>query len=429
MASNLLMILLIAVIVYLLISGYSMFVPLIVSTVVLIKINAPALSLTMVIQQFVEGVSTYVLLSIPLFVFAADIMTYGKTATRLVDFVKAFVGHIHGGLAITVAGACTMFGAISGSGNATVVAIGKPMRGKMIESGYDETNTDALICSAATIAALIPPSINMIMYSVMTGTSVGEMFLAGIFPGILMFVIFAVMNYFHAKKNNIPRSDRMSWRDRLKVVRKSLLALGFPVLVVGGIYSGLFSPTEAAAMSVFYAVICEMVIYRTVKIKDLVKIALSSAVMTATIFILIAVGQGFSWIIAFLQIPQLLAGALIGSSASVIKICLIISLFFLVACMFVDQIVAMLILLPILFPIAQTAGIDPIYLGVLVCFQSALGFVTPPFGSNIFVACAAFDRPYGKVIKGLPKYLLAFLIVSILYLVFPKLAFVYRIFQ
>lgn len=421
-------ILVILFIVFLMVGGFGLIIPLIGGTVALIVLNNATLDMIMIIQQYVAGVSTFALLAIPMFIFAAEIMSFGNTANSLVEVVKAYCGHIFGGLAITVAGACTAFGAISGSANATVVAIGKPMRQRMLDSGYDLKNTDALICSSAIIASLIPPSINMVMYCVLSNTSVGELFIAGVIPGASIFTIFSIFNYFHAKNNQIPRTKRLSWKERLHVTKKGALALGFPILIVGGIYSGLFTATEAAAASVVYAMICEMLIFKTVKIRDLRKLALSTAVMTGSIFILIAVGQGFSWVIAYLQIPQAIVSSMLGTDPSSIRILLVVSLAFFIGCMFVDQIVAMLILLPIFMPPALAAGIDPVYLGVVISVQAAIGCVTPPFGSNIFVACAAFNQPYAKVIKGLPPYLIILITYSLLILFVPELVTVYKIF-
>ena len=386
----------------------------------------PDMNMMFLIQQDISGVSNFTLVAIPMFIFAADIMSFGMTANHLVDLIKSFCGHIYGGLAITVAGACTLFGAISGSGNATVVAIGKPMRERMVASGYDQRNTDALICSSATIATLIPPSINMIMYCILTGASIGELFIAGIIPGLIVFLFFAVYNYFYAKKHNIPRSERVSFRGRLTVLRKTILALGFPVLIVGGIYSGIFTPTEAAAASVFYALICEMFVYRTMNLKDLIAVAENSAIMTSAIFILIGMGQGFSWVIAYFDIPTALTLAAMEHIHSQIGMAILISIAFWIACMLVDQIVAMILLIPLVFPMASAMGMDPIYVGVLVCLQAAIGFITPPFGSNIFVACAAFKRPYIEIVKGLPAYLIILFVISVSYILFPDLALIYR---
>lgn len=413
----------------LLVLGFPLYITMILTTLLTFVIFISSMDLSMVVQQTINGISTYVLLAIPMFIFAANIMTAGQTATRLVNFVKAFIGHIYGGLGISLAGACTIFGAISGSTQATVVAIGKPMRSNLIQSGYKSTDVNALIVSSANLAALIPPSIGMIIYCVLTGVSVGEMFMAGVGPGIAIFLMFAIYSYFHARIRKIPRTSKTSWREKLLITRSSLLPLGFPVVILGGIYSGIFSPTEAAAISVVYALICEMFIYKSVKLKDLYKIALSTGAVTAVVFILIAVGQAFSWLITYARIPQELTTLVLGDNPSAIKILIIVSIFFFVACMFVDPIVATLILVPIFYPVAVQAGVDPIHLGIIVVLQSAIGGVTPPFGANLFTASAAFNEPFANVVKGTPPYLLMFIIFSIVIIFVPEIATIYRFFM
>lgn len=408
--------------------GFPMFMTLGLTSVIVAVCFLPSLNPVILMQQMIDGISSFVLLAIPMYIFAADIMTRGFIATRLIDLVKAFVGHVYGGLGISLAGACTIFGAISGSTQATVAAIGKPMRSGMIDSGYRPQDVNALIISAANLAGLIPPSIGMIVYCVLTSVSVGELFVAGVGPGLFIFLMFSIYNYFHSRKLNIPRTERASWGKRLVTLKRALLALGFPVIIVGGIYSGTFSPTEAAAVSVLYAVICEMFIYRVVKIKDIYEIALSTGAITSALFILIAVGQSFSWLLTYARIPQELTMLFLGTDPSAIRILFMVTIFFFFACMFVDPIVANLILVPIFYPVAVRAGIDPIHLGIVVTLQSLIGGVTPPFGSNIFVACAAFNETYWDVIKGIVPYILMFLFFSILIIYVPEVATVYRFF-
>lgn len=408
--------------------GFPMFMTLGLTSVIVAVGFLPGLNPVILMQQMIDGISSFVLLAIPMYIFAADIMTRGYIATRLIDLVKAFVGHVYGGLGISLAGACTIFGAISGSTQATVAAIGKPMRSGMIDSGYRPQDVNALIISAANLAGLIPPSIGMIVYCVLTSVSVGELFVAGVGPGLLIFLMFSVYNYFHSRKLNIPRSERTPWKGRLKTLKRALLALGFPVIIVGGIYSGTFSPTEAAAVSVLYAVICEMFVYRVVRIKDIYDIALSTGAITSALFILIAVGQSFSWLLTYARIPQELTMLFLGTDPSAIKILFMVTVFFFFACMFVDPIVANLILVPIFYPVAVRAGIDPIHLGIVVTLQSLIGGITPPFGSNIFVACAAFNETYWDVIKGIIPYVLIFLFFSVLIIYVPEVATIYRFF-
>lgn len=408
--------------------GFPMFMTLGLTSVIVAVGFLPSLNPVILMQQMIDGISSFVLLAIPMYIFAADIMTRGYIATRLIDLVKAFVGHVYGGLGISLAGACTIFGAISGSTQATVAAIGKPMRSGMIDSGYRSQDVNALIISAANLAGLIPPSIGMIVYCVLTSVSVGELFVAGVGPGLFIFVMFSVYNYFHSRKLNIPRSERAPWGKRLKTLKRALLALGFPVIIVGGIYSGTFSPTEAAAVSVLYAVTCEMFVYRVIRIKDIYDIALSTGAITSALFILISVGQSFSWLLTYARIPQELTMLFLGTDPSAIKILFMVTIFFFFACMFVDPIVANLILVPIFYPVAVRAGIDPIHLGIVVTLQSLIGGITPPFGSNIFVACAAFNETYWDVIRGILPYLLMFLFFSVLIIYVPEVATIYRFF-
>jgi tripartite ATP-independent transporter DctM subunit len=405
--------------------GFPMFMSMVAASLVALPVFASNINLTFFIQQLVSGISVYVLLAIPMFIFAADIMSAGKTANRLVDLVRAFVGHIYGGLGITVAGTCTLFGAISGSSQATTVAIGRTLRGRLIDSGYKPEDVNGLIVSSANIAVLIPPSITMIMYAVLTGTSVGDLFIAGILPGILIFLMFAVYNYIRARALDIPRTEKTKISEKFAALKEAIIPLGFPVIIVGGIYSGTFSPTEAAAISVLYAFICEVFIFKTLTLRDIYKISLSTATITAAIFILIAAGQAFSWLITYLQIPQILVDMFLGPNPSQLAVLYIVTIFFFIACMFVDQVVAFLILLPIFFPVAMQAGIHPIHLGIVVSIQSAIGGVSPPFGVNIFTACAAFDESYLKVLKGLPAYMIMYLIISLLSIHVPIMSTVF----
>ena len=412
-----------------LILGFPMFMTLGFTAMLTITFFFPGLNPTIMMQQTINGISTFVLSAIPMFILAADIMVMGHTANRLIDLVKVFLGHVHGGLGISLAGACTVFGAISGSTQATVVAIGKPMRQSLIDAGYRSTDVNALIISAANIATLIPPSIGMIVYCVLTNTSVAELFIAGIAPGLLTFTMFAIYNYFHEKKRGTPLAKRASWKERWACIKRSLLSLGFPALIIGGIYTGTFSPTEAAAISVLYAIICEMFVYKTITLKDIYGAAFSTAMITSALFILIAVGQAFSWLITYVRLPQEITPLILGTDPSAIKVLIVVTIFFLVSCMFVDPIVANLVLVPLFFPVAIKAGVDPIQLGIVITLQSGIGGVTPPFGCNIFTACAAFNETYLNVIRRLTPYMIMFIILSILVIYVPQISTVYRLFM
>ena len=229
----------------------------------------------------------------------------------------------------------------------------------------------------------------------------------GIGPGILFFLCFSVYQYFHSKKLNIPREKKLTWKERGQALKKGILPLGFPVIIVGSIYSGIASPTEAAAISVLYALILEMVVYRTIKIKDLGRIALSTGAVTGTLFILLASGQIFSLVLTYANVPQMIATNVLGADPSMTVILLWVTVFFFIAGMFVDPLIAVVVVTPIFYGPAMAAGIDPIWLGIIITVQCILGAISPPFGCNIFTACAAFDVSYMKVVKGLPVYLLS----------------------
>ncbi len=405
-----------------LLMGFPLFVGLIMAPLTVANVYFPNLSLDLITQQLVAGISSSGLLAIPMFVLSAEIMCSGQTAKRLLDFIDSFMGHIHGGLAITAEATCTMFGAISGSAMATMVAIGKTMRPGLLNSGYKDSHIIAMLMTASNVALLIPPSVVMIMYCVVTGTSVSDMFLAGLVPGVLLFILFAVYDYFYARFNHIKTRERKSWGERLISLKRALLTLGLPVIILGGIYSGFASPTEAAAISVLYALLLEVVVYRSITLREIPKIAYSTSIVTAAVFVLIAAGQVFSWVITYVNIPNMLANAVLSLNPSANLILLITSFIFFIACMFVDCMPVILILIPIIFPIAVGAGIDPIHLGVLVVAQSAIGSITPPFGANIFTACVIFEKKFVEVMSGVYPYLIIFILYSIVLIFVPQIS-------
>ncbi|AMQ88903.1 TRAP transporter large permease [Marinobacter sp. LQ44] len=378
------------------------------------------------IQQMMGGIRPASLIAVPMFILAADIMTRGQSADRLINMVMAFIGHIKGGLAISTATSCTLFGAVSGSTQATVVAVGSPLRPKMLKAGYSDPFTLALIINASDIAFLIPPSIGMIIYGVISETSIAELFIAGIGPGILILFMFSLYCLFYAYKHNVPTEEKASWKQRALSVRDASWPLMFPVIIVGGIYGGIFSPTEAAAVCVLYAFLLEFVIFRSLKLKDVYKIAKSTGLITAVVFILVAVGNGFSWIISFAQIPQAILETVGVNEAGPVGVLIAICIAFFIACMFVDPIVVILVLTPIFAPAIQATGLDPVLVGVLITLQVAIGSATPPFGCDIFTAIAIFKRPYMEVIRGTPPFIFMLVTAAGLIIAFPDIALFLR---
>ncbi len=411
--------------VVLLLLGFPMMIPLLAASLLAFFVYLP-LGPEIIIQQMLAGIRPAALVAVPMFILAADIITRGRSANRLVDLVLKFVGHVRGGLGISTAAGCTLFGAVSGSTQATVVAIGGPMRPRLLRAGYGDSFSLALIVNASDIAMLIPPSIAMIIYGVISGTSISELFIAGLGPGLLILALFSIYCYVYAVRNGVPSEPRASWGERGRAVVDALWPLGFPVIVVGGIYGGIFSPTEAASVCVIYAIILEMVIFRSIGFRDLLAIAKSTGMITAIVFVLVGAGAAFSWVVSFAQIPQAILGGLGLMEAGPITVLIAISIAFFVGCMFVDPIVVILVLTPIFAPIVSAQGIDPVLVGVIITLQVAIGSATPPFGCDLFTAIAVFKRPYIEVIRGTPPFVAILLAVSVAIILFPQIALFLR---
>jgi tripartite ATP-independent transporter DctM subunit len=420
------LVILFGLMVVLLILSFPMMVPLFMAPLVSIKAYFAGLDPMNLTQQMLAGVKPLSLVAVPMFIFAADIISSGQAARRLTDLVLSFLGHVRGGLAITAVAACTIFGAVSGSCQATVVAIGGALRPRMIEDGYGESFSTGLMINSAGIALLIPPSIAMIIYGVVTGSSVGELFIAGIGPGLLVFVIFSLYCFFAANRLKVRKNAKASWAERGRAFRKAILALGFPVVVLGSIYKGLASPTEASAFAVLYAFVVEVLIYRNLSVKDIYRIALSTGLVTGVVFILLAMGAVFSWLVAFAKIPDQILPGILGTSPSALYLMVIIAISYFVACMFVDSIVAIMILSPIFHPMVMANGLDTVLIGIIVTMQAAIGAVSPPFGCNIFTAMAVFRQSYFSTIKNIWGFLVAYILSVILVIVFPQISLFLR---
>ncbi|WP_045370782.1 TRAP transporter large permease [Vibrio campbellii] len=418
---------LVTVMVILLFLSFPMIVPLAVGALIGL-IHFSQVEPGVVIQQMVTGISPNALIAVPMFILAADIMTRGHTAYNLLGLIQAFVGHLRGGLPITACISCTLFGSVSGSTQATVVTVGQIMRPKLLQAGYKDSFVMALIINASDIAFLIPPSIGLILYGTLANASVGELFIAGIGPGLVLAGLFSLYSYAYSVKHSdsLTLVEKASKAEKLLAIKQAILPLGFPALIIGGIYSGIVTPTEAASFAVLYAIIVECLLYRKLGVKDICDAALNTGLITAVVFVLVGIGQAFSWYISFEQIPQELLAPLELDNASPEYILFIIALTFFVGCMFVDSLVVLLILTPIFMPIVNAAGIDPILVGVMVTLQMAIGSATPPFGCDIFTAIAIFEKPYMEVIRGTLPFFLILILMSALLIFFPEIALLPR---
>ncbi|MFP4157067.1 MAG: TRAP transporter large permease [Opitutales bacterium] len=414
--------------VVLLLLGFPMKIPLFAGAIlgVYLQYDGDFAKTQFIIQQMMAGIRPAALIAVPMFILSADIMTRGKSAEKLIDLVMAFVRHIKGGLAISTSGACALFGAVSGSTQATVVAIGSPLRPRLKEGGYKDSFILALIVNSSDIAFLIPPSIGMIIYGIVAKTSIPELFIAGIGPGILILCLFSIYSFIYASIHKIPTEPKASWCQRGRAVYRAIWPLGFPVIIIGGIFAGIFSPTEAAAVSVGYAILLEGFVFKTMKFKDFHATALSTGLVTAVVFILVGAGSAFAWVLSYAQVPQELLAMIGIDEMGRYGVLFVISAAFFIGCMFVDPIVVILILVPIFAPVVDAAGLDPVLVGTIITLQVAIGSATPPFGCDLFTAIAVFKRPYFEVIKGTPPFIFILLSVALALIFFPQIALFLR---
>ena len=332
------------------------------------------------------GIEKFEIMAIPFFILAGNFLTHGGVARRMIRFATAMVGHFHGGLGLGGVLACALFAAVSGSSPATVVAIGSILLPAMVKAGFPPRFGAGVITTSGALGILIPPSIVMVMYSVATNTSVGALFMAGVVPGLVLAFLLGLTTWYRAWKNNYPRQPKATLPERLKAFKDAFWGLMLIVVVMGGIYSGLFTPTEAAAMSAVYAFIIAVFVYKDLTLKQIPKILLSSANMSAMLLYIITNAVLFSFVMTNENIPQALADVIVGSGLGVIGFLLAVNVILLVAGNFMEPSSIVLIFAPIMFPIAMQLGIDPVHFGILMVVNMEVGMCHPPVGLNLYVA-------------------------------------------
>ena len=332
------------------------------------------------------GIEKFEIMAIPFFILAGNFLTHGGVAKRMINFATSMVGHWYGGLGLAGVLACALFAAVSGSSPATVVAIGSILLPAMIKAGFPNKFGAGVIATSGALGILIPPSIVMVMYSVATNTSVGALFMAGVIPGIALALTLGGVTWYRAKKFNYPRQPKATWGERWTAFRKSVWGLLLIVVVMGGIYTGIFTPTEAAAMSAVYAFICAVFIYRDLGLKDVPKVLLNSANMSAMLLYIITNAVLFSFIMTNENIPQALADWMLGHGLGMIAFLLAVNIILLLAGNFMEPSSIVLIFAPILFPVAMKLGIDPVHFGILMVVNMEVGMCHPPVGLNLYVA-------------------------------------------
>ena len=332
------------------------------------------------------GIEKFEIMAIPFFILAGNFLTHGGVARRMINFATSMVGHWHGGLALAGVVACALFAAVSGSSPATVVAIGSIILPAMVRQGYPKSFGAGVITTSGALGILIPPSIVMVMYSVTTNTSVGQLFMAGVVPGLLLAFLLGLTTWFLAKKHDYPRMPKASWAERWAAFRKSAWGLFLIVIVMGGIYSGKFTPTEAAAMAAVYAFIIAVFVYKDLRLKQVGKVLLDSAAMSAMLLYIITNAILFSFLMTSEQIPQAMAGWITGQGLGTVTFLLVVNVLLLLAGNVMEPSSIVLIMAPILFPVAMKLGIDPVHFGILIVVNMEVGMCHPPVGLNLYVA-------------------------------------------
>ncbi|SDW36280.1 TRAP transporter large permease [Thiocapsa roseopersicina] len=332
------------------------------------------------------GIEKFEIMAIPFFILAGNFLTHGGVARRMIDFATSMVGHYHGGLGLSAVFACALFAAVSGSSPATVVAVGAILLPAMVKQGFPVRFGTGVIASSGGLGILIPPSIVMVMYAVSTNSSVGALFMAGVVPGIVLAFMLGVTTWWIARRNNYPRLPRASWATRFRYWRKSVWGLLLIILVMGGIYSGIFTPTEAAAMSAVYAFVIAVFVYKDMPLSRVPKVLLDSANMSAMLLYIITNAVLFSFLLTYENIPQELAQWMVDTGLGPIGFLLAVNVLLLMAGNIMEPTSVILITAPVLFPVAMALGIDPIHFGVMIVVNMEIGMITPPVGLNLYVA-------------------------------------------
>ncbi|WP_296805386.1 TRAP transporter large permease subunit [Thiocapsa sp.] len=332
------------------------------------------------------GIEKFEIMAIPFFILAGNFLTHGGVARRMIDFATSMVGHYHGGLGLSAVFACALFAAVSGSSPATVVAVGAILLPAMVKQGFPVRFGTGVIASSGGLGILIPPSIVMVMYAVSTNSSVGALFMAGVIPGIVLGFMLGITTWWIARRNNYPRLPRASWATRFRYWRKSVWGLLLIILVMGGIYSGIFTPTEAAAMSAVYAFVIAVFVYKDMPLSRVPKVLLDSANMSAMLLYIITNAVLFSFLLTYENIPQELAQWMVDTGLGPIGFLLAVNVLLLMAGNIMEPTSVILITAPVLFPVAMALGIDPIHFGVMIVVNMEIGMITPPVGLNLYVA-------------------------------------------
>ncbi|MFZ4451496.1 TRAP transporter large permease [Salibacterium aidingense] len=374
-------------------------------------------------QELVTSVDSFPLMAVPFFILAGEIMGRGGITDRLFGVANALVGNKTGGFAIATIITCMFFAAISGSAPATVAAIGGIMIPAMVRMGYDKRFATATVAAAGSLGVIIPPSIPMVIYGVVGSTSIGDLFIAGILPGIIVAIGLIIYAYYYSKKMGYKSSDEaFSWRVFGKTIWHAKWALLIPVIILGGIYGGVFTPTEAAVIAVVYGLFVSMVLHRELSITQLPGVISAGALTTATVLIIVGTATAFGKLLTREQIPSQVADGMLSVSENPIVLILLITLLLLIVGCFMDTLAAIIILTPLLLPIAADIGYHPVHFGIIMIVNLAIGFITPPLGVNLFVGSGISGLSLEELSKAIIPFFIAMLITLFIIIFIPELS-------
>ncbi len=377
---------------------------------------------TILAQQLFLGCNSFLLLAVPFFIISGDLAAKGKTSEKIVTVVNCFLGRLPGGLGVATVFASALFGAITGSSIACVVAIGSLMLPKLLERNYPKVLVLGIITVAGTLGVMIPPSIPMLQQAVAMNLSAGEMFTAGFIPGIITAIMMSVYVVFYASKYDIPREEAVPWPQKLHILYSSFWALMFPVCVLGGIYSGLATPTEAAVISVFYVLVVELFIYRSFRFRDMYSVMCQSTVSAATLTITVATAQVFVWYMTTAKLPDFIYSMITTHISSAWLLWILLCFMFLIVGCFTNVTTVVVILGPLLVNVLTHYKIDLIHFGIIGIMMAQIGFVTPPFGLCLFTTMKIGPATMPEVIRGSWPFLVIMMLATVLFIFIPQLS-------
>ena len=377
--------------------------------------------LIMMPQKFLYGLDSFPLLAIPLFVLAGQLMSNGGLAKRIIAMALIFVGQIRGGLALVVIFSAMLMSGISGSPSANTAAIGSVAIPAMKRLKYPPEFATAVLAAAGGVSTLVPPAIDLIIIGVIANISIGGLFAAGILPAVVNGIAIMLIAHYFSKKMNLPLADKTTTSDQIRVLKDGILPLLMIGIILGGIYGGVFTPTEAASVAVVYGFLVSFFIYKELKLEDMPKLLLNTAVLSGVVLLVLATASMFSFILTFERIPHALAQAIVTYADNWIIFIILVHLVFLMLGMVMDALPAIIVLMPIFLPVGVSLGMEPIHLGILVAANVGIGMITPPVGICLFVACGISDVKIGNVVKPLFPFLLFLIITLIIITIFPQI--------